>query len=221
MGVVTRIVDVINSNLNAALDKAEQPEKMIRLVIQDLEETLVDVRSHAAKYIAENKSLVRVKQQAELDVQNWLEKAEVALQKEREDLAKQALIEKSKVEASLGSIQAEIEAVEQQLNVITEDIAALQEKLTEAKAKQSELSKREQVSATRLKAKQVYRESNLQELEQQYQRVLRKIDRVESEYEAHDLGSSNNSLRSQFDDLLANENLEKEMSALKQKVANA
>jgi phage shock protein A len=191
-------------------------------VIQDLEETLVDVRSHAAKYIAESKSLNRTKIQIEREMRSWLDKAEIALQKKnREDLAKQALIEKAKAVSSLTNLQAECDAVEQQLSLITDDIAQLQQKLSEAQTKQSELLKREKFSSTRLKAKRAVRENNLQELELQYERVVRKIEQVESECEAFDLASSNDSLKSQFDELLVNENIEKEMSALKQKVANA
>lgn len=221
MGVVTRLVDVINANVNAALDKAEQPEKMIRLVIQELEETLVDVRSHAAKCIAEKKSLSRTNQQLESDVQTWLSKAETALTKGREDLAKQALVEKSKSESALSSLNTEIETLDKQLTAITEDIAKLQVKLSEAKAKQSELVKREKLGSTRLKAKKVYQSSNLEVLDQQYERVVRKIDQVESECEAYDLASKNDSLKAQFEQLEADEQIEKEMAELKQKVANA
>ena len=221
MGVVTRLVDVINANVNAALDKAEQPDKMIRLVIQDLEETLVEVRSHAAKCIAEKKALSRTKSQLEHNVQTWLSKAETALAKSREDLAKQALVEKSKSEAALSSLTAESDSLEQQLTLITDDIAKLQQKLSEAKSKQSEFVKREQVGASRLKAKKVYHSSNLDMLEQQYERVVRKIDQVESECEAYELASKNDSLKAQFDQLAADENIEKEMEALKQKVAKA
>lgn len=221
MGVVTRLVDVINANVNAALDKAEQPEKMIRLVIQDLEETLVEARSHAAKCIAEKKALTRTNQQIEQDAQTWLAKAETALQKGREDLAKQALIEKSKSEASLTSSQTEIDVLDTQLTSITADIAKLQEKLTEAKTKQNELVKREKISSTRLKAKKVYQSNNFDVLEQQYERVVRKIDQVESECEAYELATSNDSLKAQFEQLEADEHIEKEMAELKKKVANA
>jgi len=221
MGVVTRFVDVINSNINAALDKAEQPEKMIRLVIQELEETLVDVRSHAAKTIAEKKNLSRQAKHLESTVADWLAKAEVALTKDREDLAKQALVAKSHAEAELAELNSELEHVEQQLSVISEDASKLQQKLSEAQAKQNELLKREQFSKTRLKAKKTYHQSNIEVLDRKYQGVVRKIETLESEVEAFDLTSSNNDLKAQFEQLQADENIEKEMAELKKKVAAA
>ena len=132
-----------------------------------------------------------------------------------------SLVEKSKSESSVSSLQTEIDTLDQQLTLITEDIAKLQQKLSEAKSKQIELVKREKLGSTRLKAKKVYQSNNLEVLDQQYERVFRKIDEVESECEAYDLASTNDSLKAQFDKLTADESIEKEMAALKQKVANA
>ena len=221
MGVVTRLVDVINSNINAALDKAEQPEKMIRLVIQELEETLVDVRSHAAKCLAEKKSLTRQAKVFESNISDWLSKAEVAIKKERDDLAKQALIAKTNSEQELAELSKAIDVVEQQLTMISEDANKLQQKLSEAKTKQDELLKRERFSSTRLKVKQSFHKSNLEVLDRKYQGVVKKIEDIESQVEAYDLTSSNMSLKAQFDQLEANDSLDKEMAELKKKVANA
>lgn len=219
MGVVTRFTDLVNANINAALDKAEQPEKMLRLVIQELEETLVEARSQAAKNIADKKALTRKKENLNTQVSDWLSKAETALAKDREDLAKQALIEKSKCEAELIGIEKVLVVLTADLEGMNKDISSLQQKLSEARGKQQKLIKREAAAVTQLKSKKVLDSYNVAEIEQRYETFARKVDAMESKVEAYEL-SSNPSLDEEFRQLEAESQLNKELEELKTKVAN-
>ena len=96
MGMFSRINDIVQSNLNAMLDKAEDPEKIIRLIIQEMEETLVEVRTDAARYLADQKTLARHMASAEKDINGWQDKAQLAMNNDKEGLAKAALVEKQK-----------------------------------------------------------------------------------------------------------------------------
>lgn len=220
MGVVTRIADLVNSNLNAALDKVEQPEKMLRLVIQELEETLVDARSHAAKNIADKKGLERKSTTLNSQMQDWLNKAEIALSKDREDLAKQALIEKSKCEEELSQVEKVLSAIDKNLEVMNKDISSLQQKLSEARAKQQNLMKREKAAVTQLKSKKVLQTYDVSAMEQRYEKFARKVDEMESRVEAMEM-SSNPSLEDEFKQLEAESKLEAELAELKKKAVNA
>ena len=220
MGVVTRITDLVNANIHAALDKAEQPEKMLRLVVQELEETLVEARSYAAKNIADKKALNRKASNLTSQVNDWLAKAETALTKEREDLAKQALVEKSKCEAELAEIEKVLVVINANLESMNTDITSLQQKLSEAKAKQKKLMQREAAAVTQLKSRKVLNSYDVAEIEQRYETFARKVDEMESKVEAYDM-SSNPSLEEEFRQLETESQLNEELEQLKAKVANA
>lgn len=219
MGVVTRITDLVNANIHAALDKAEKPEKMLRLVIQELEETLVEARSQAAKHIADKKALTRKTSNLNAQMTDWLNKAETAIEKDREDLAKQALVEKSKCEAELTEIEKVLVVLNANLESMNADISSLQKKLSEARGKQQKLMQREAAAVTQLKSRKVLNSYDVAEIEQRYESFARKVDQMESKVEAYDL-SSNPSLDEEFRQLEAESQLNKELEELKAKVAN-
>ena len=139
MGIFTRFSDIVNSNINAILDKAEDPEKIVRLMIQEMEDTLVEVRSAAARSIADKKDLNRKLEALDREKNDWDAKAELAMRKGREDLAKAALVEKSRVAQAIDVLKEDYVAVDEGLTKLNEDIARLEAKLEDAKARQKAL----------------------------------------------------------------------------------
>ncbi len=220
MGLFTRFTDIINANINSMLDKAEDPEKMIKLIIQEMEETLVDVRSTAAKYIAEKKTLQRQVDNTEKTIASWNIKAEVAVQKGRDDLAKLALKEKYKFTEELTQLAEEMARLDEYLLAVQEDGSRLQEKLIEAKRKQASFILRQQSAEVRLKVRAQATVHNIDEAISRFERYEQKIDRVEAQVEAYDLAQPKN-LESEFRALEAEAHLEDELAQLKKQVANA
>jgi len=219
MGMFSRFTDIINANLNNMLDKAEDPEKMVKLIIQEMEETLVEVRSTAAKNIAEKKTLMRQIASLETSIKNWQEKAELAISKGRDDLAKSALSEKQKSMTQVTELQHGLSQLDVFLSAVQEDGQRLQEKLKEAKRKQESFSLRKESAEVRLKVRERAVVYNIDEAISKFERYQQKIDRVEAEIESYDL-TANKDLDSQFRDLEADETVEKELAELKKQVVN-
>jgi phage shock protein A len=219
MGMFSRFTDIINANINSMLDKAENPEKMIRLIIQEMEETLVEVRSTAAKYIAEKKTVLRNIRHIEKSIENWQQKAELALSKGREDLAKSALKEKQNCTQQLTELQNEQNQLDEFLSAVQADGQQLQEKLTEAKRKQESYAMRQQSAQVRLKVREKAAVYNIDDAISKFERYQQKVDRIEAEVESYDFTSAQ-SLDSQFRELENDENIEQELEALKKKAVN-
>ena len=217
MGMFTRFADIINANINSMLDKAEQPEKMIRLIIQEMEETLVEVRATAAKHIAEKKTIVRQVESLQKSVNYWQEKAELALEKGREDLARSALTEKQKASQQLTELEHEAAKLDEFLSAVQDDSQRLQQKLTEAKRRQEALLLRQESAVVRLKVREKQEKYNIDEAISRFERYQEKVDRVEAQIEAFDM-TKNQDLESQFQELESDENIDNELAELKKKV---
>jgi len=224
MGLFTRFTDIVNANLHSMLDKAEQPEKMIRLIIQEMEETLVEVRATAAKNIAEQKTHNRRVNSAKVSMEHWQNKAELALKKDREDLAKSALEQKHKYQKELNLLDEEGEILAEFLTKIQDDASRLQEKLSEARRRQEALTLRQESVNVRLKVREKAAIYNIDEAMSKFERYQQKIDRVEAQVEAYDLMDANKegqSLHAQFADLEQDEAITQELAQIKKKLSAA
>ena len=218
MGIFTRFSDIVNSNINAILDKAEDPEKIVRLMIQEMEDTLVEVRSAAARSIADKKDLNRRIETLDRDLNDWDTKAELALRKEREDLAKAALIEKSRVAAAVDALKQDYLAVDEGLTKLNEDISRLESKLEDAKARQKALLARHKTANSRLAARKKIHDYKIDDAMVRFEQYTRRIDDVEGRVEAYDLGLPKD-LNHEFAGLEADESVKAELEALKRRVA--
>jgi len=217
MGVFSRLSDIVNSNLNAMLDKAEDPEKIIRLIIQEMEDTLVEVRSAAARSIAEKKELERRVAAVGRECEEWQRKAELAVSKGRDDLAKAALAEKKHVAETLVALETQQEQIEEGLAKLDDDIAALQEKLTDARNRQKSLELRHKTAAERLKVRSRLHDERIHDAMGRFESYERKMEHLEGKVEAYDLGRKRG-LEEEFAELETDDHVADELAALKRRM---
>ncbi len=218
MGIFSRLSDIINSNINAILDRAEDPEKIIRLIIQEMEETLVEVRSTAARTIAERKEIERQLRRYREAQTEWDRKAEVALRKGREDLSKAALIEKAKLGVAVKALEEEREALDAALAHGDTDIAKLETKLREAKARQKAMQARQETASNRLRTRRQLHDPRIEDAFSRFESVERRIERTEGQVEAYDMGRPR-TLVDEIAELEGEAAIEEELAALKARIA--
>ncbi len=219
MGIFSRMGDIINSNLNSMIDKAENPEKIARLIIQEMEDTLVEVRTDAARNIAERKELSRKADSYTDRANEWGAKAEIALTKDREDLARGALAAKQQAEQMAIVVTKEIEVLDEAVSKADGDLAKLQTKLDEAKAKHKSLMMRTTVAKGQIRMRTAIHNNKVDDALARYERMERKVDELEAHVEAYDLGAGD-SLESQFAALEADDAIESELAALKASIGS-
>ena len=217
MGIFSRMGDIINANLNSALEKAEDPEKMIRLMIQEMEDTLVEVRSATAKCIAEKKERARLLKRLEEQRIDWERKAELALEKDREDLARAALIEKTALSDRIEYLNEELAQYEDQLAKYDGDIAKLQAKLTDARNRQRALVMRHRSASQQLKTRKHLYNDKIDEMLHRFDHAEQRIEQIESEAESLEMGRKGQALESEFRKLESDERIEAELAAMKSK----
>jgi len=217
MGIFSRFSDIINSNINAMLEKAENPEKIVRLMIQEMEDTLVEVRSAAARAIADKKELNRHLAAIEQEEEEWERKAELAIRKGRDDLAKAALIEKKAAAASAERLKFDYEQVDEGLSQLNDDIARLEEKLADAKARQKALLMRHTTATKRLDVRKQIHDGKIDDALVRFEQFERKMEHLEGRVEAYDLGLRKD-LSHEFRHLETDDTAQKALDELKQRL---
>ena len=217
MGIFSRFSDIVNSNINAILDKAEDPEKIVRLMIQEMEDTLVEVRSAAARAIADKKEISRKLEALEREAQDWQDKAELALDKDREDLAKAALAEKALVTRTAEGVRAQRDAVDEGLERLSSDIASLEAKLADAKSRQQAILVRHEAASKRLEVRKRLHDYRVDDALERFERFERRIDGLEGHVESYDLGKKD--LAQEFAELESADAVQEELRELKSRRA--
>jgi phage shock protein A len=219
MSIFTRTRDIVASNFADLLDKAEDPAKMIRMIILEMEETLVEVRAGAARTIADQKEMRRQISRLEKLQESWVEKAELALSKGRDDLAKAALIEKQKAGDLGDGLKAEIEALDDALRASEADIAKLQGKLREARTRQNSIQSRLDSANQRARMREVYAGPKVDEAFSRFDVLERRADYAEGRADALALGAPPKSLEEEIAELRNADKVDAELEALKARLA--
>ena len=209
--VFSRARDIFAANITELLDRSEDPAKMIRMVILEMEETLVEVRATAARSIADIKEMRRALVRLDELQTDWTAKAELALSKDREDLAKAALIERQKAAEMAESLYAEVTQIEQVLKGYEADIARLQAKLREARSRQNAIAARFESAITRAKAREIMHGSRTEDAFSKFELLERRADFAEGRAEALGIGS----LEDEIDQLRTDEAIDAELEAMK------
>ncbi|MCE2595375.1 phage shock protein PspA [Motilimonas cestriensis] len=220
MGVFSRIADIINANVTSILDKAEDPAKMIRLIIQEMEDTLVEVRSTSARVLAEKKDLTRKIARLEATQQDWQDKAELALRKEREDLAKAALLEKQKLNELKEALDQELVANDEALTRLSSEITQLEQKLQETRAKQKSIELRHRAANGRLDVKKQLDGQKVARTMERFDQFERRIDELNSKADSYEIGGKPE-LKDEFAELQADDEISQQLAELKKKINNA
>lgn len=215
MGIFSRTRDIIAANVTDLLDKAEDPAKMIRMIILEMEETLVEVRASAARTIADQKEMRRHITKLTALQDSWTEKAQLALSKDREDLAKAALVERQKATDMAEHLAHEIETLDEALRAAEEDIAKLQAKLREARARQNSLVTRMQSAENRLRVREAYAGEKVNEAFARFDMLERRVDMAEGRADAMDLGSQPKTLEEEIAELRSADKVDADLAALK------
>ncbi|HBF90691.1 MAG TPA: phage shock protein PspA, partial [Hyphomonas atlantica] len=180
MGLFSRLGDIINSNINAMLDSAENPEKIARLIIQEMEDTLVEVRTAAARAMADKKEMEREIAHFSATRDEWAAKAELAIDKGREDLARGALVAKQKAEGEIDRRKVAMDAAEEAFEKRQDDLAKLQAKLDEAKAKHRALMMRREAAEQRIRIRSQVYDGKVDDALARYNNIERKVDEMEA-----------------------------------------
>ena len=220
MGVFSRMGDIINSNINAMLDKAEDPEKMIRLMIQEMEDTLVDLKSSCAAKMATRAEMERDRDTLESKVERWSERAVLAVERKRDDLAKEALLEKKQCVRQLEFAEKDLAHYDELIRDCKGNIAQLEQKLEEVTLKHKMLVQRSIHAAEKKRARTAMSAANGAQAMMRFGELENRIERMEADAELSGrLGDAGSDLEREFDKLESDNVIEEELEALKKSMS--
>lgn len=222
MGIFSRLADIVNSNIVSLLERAEDPQKIIRLIIQEMEDTLVEVRSSTVKTIADRKELERKVAALTRDRDAWQAKAELAIEKGREDLAKGALLRKNEAIALIASVETQLSDTEKYLAQQNDDIAKLQAKLDDAKQREATMLARAKTAQARLKTRGMLYDPRVDDALMRMEVAERALDELDGRVEAYDLGRKGKepSFDEELTSLESNAKIDAELAELKARLSN-
>jgi phage shock protein A len=214
MGIFTRFRDIVSSNMNAMLDKAEDPEKMIKLMIREMEDTLIEIKSSCAATIASQKKVERLLDEAREQEMFWNQKAELAVTKGRDDMARQALMEMRRFTQRAQAVEEELTDLSDIVEKYRDDIQELEGKLKSAREKQRLLVQRHIRAQKKKKAQQEIRRADSQDVLNRFDEMETHIEHMEAEADLVNVGKQS-TLEEAFEDLAADDEIEAALSALK------
>ena len=214
MGIFTRFRDIISSNINAMLDKAEDPEKLIRLMIREMEDTLVEIKTACAGVMAGSKKIERQLEGLQARARYWEEKAELAVKMDRDDLAREALIEKRKFTRRTETLESDLSEHNLLIEQYQDDIRQLEDKLKSARDKQRVLVQRHIHAQRKIQAHREIQRLDSTETLMKFDEIENRIDRMEAEADLVNYGKKT-SLEEELDRLSVDEEIESELQKLK------
>lgn len=217
MSVFNRLSDIVNANLNSILEQAEDPEKIVRLITQEMQDTLVEVRSASARHMADRRQLAKQLEHIQAESSGWERKAELAIDKGRDDLAKAALREKTFVDDAETRVQGDLIHIEAAIEKLRIDTDSLEEKLHQAKARQKSLIVRGQTAKSRMQVKRQLNDDSFDNAFERFDLYERRLDEMEGEVEAFDLGKL--TLSAEIESLQTDTALDAELALLKKRLA--
>lgn len=219
MSIFSRFRDIVSANINAILDKAEDPEKMVRLMIQEMEDTLIEVKSNCAGFMAEQKRMERQLEQVQGEAEAWANKARLAVEKGRDDLARAALAEKQRLTRKAESQSEQVNQSRELVSQTQAEIAQLEAKLSDAREKQRLIIQRRTAAMSRIQTQTKIRQMDTSEAFAKFEAYENGIDRLEAEAGLVDsLRPKDATLREKFADLEHEDAIEQELESLKKQV---
>ena len=217
MGIFTRLRDIVSSNINAMLDKAEDPEKLLRLMVQEMEDTLIEIKAQCAAAMAQSKTFVRQVDETRERLEQWADKAKLAMVKGRDDLAREALLEKRRFQERSDALEAQHAECDGLIEQYQSDIQNLEGKIQALRERQKVLVQRHQHANSKRRAEEHIRKVNGSDVMSKFEVFERRIDHLEAEADLVNYGQTP-TLEQEFSSLENDEDLEKELEELRKRV---